>query len=398
MKILVTANSPGEVAWVKPLAYEAQRRGLSLDVILYPCTFATGHEAEVLRSYPAVERVWQSGQLVQLALKRQPRYPAGTPLIHLGGDLMYTAYFSWRWGWRCYSYLWARPWWNGFFSGFFSRNLQSTRGLLKRRVAPHRIFEVGDLVVDAVDQSLPQLPARDPHLITFLPGSRGEEVRHLLPFMARVGEILQAQFPKLRFQVNLSPFLELSAVRSLLERAPDPRLEGASGQLIGAEYHCDSGLILPLIQREGLGELARSSLAVSIPGTKTAEAACLGTPCLTLVPLNCPEWLPYGGLLGLLDWVPGGKAWKGAWLLRQRGKIGLLAQPNQLLGQAILPELVDHLTAQAVAEQVARVWQDPELKAKGLLLRQAYRELRGCSASMLDALMSPSFPRSGRTE
>ncbi|MBT9587851.1 hypothetical protein IV102_31240 [bacterium] len=387
MKILITANSPGEVAWIRPLAEEAQSRGWSIDVILYPCTFATGKEADVLRSYPALEKVWEKGDLARLAWREGRRYPPGTGLIHLGGDLMYTAFLQWRWKWRCWSYLWARPWWDKAFTGYFSRNAQSTQGLLRRRVAPGKILEVGDLVVDAVLGQVPQIPEQDPNLITFLPGSRQEEIRHTIPFYSRVAEILLETRPQLRFQAMLSPFLSLSIVQGLLQREVDPRMDSSTGKLEGDRYVCQSGFVLPLVRDNSLSQTARSCLAISLPGTKTAEAACLAVPCLTLVPLNCPEWLPYGGLMGLLDWLPGGKKWKGAWLLGQRSKVGLLAQPNQLLGLAIMPEIIDQVSAEMVAAAVNLLLDDrPGLHEKGLLLRQAYLDLRGASTQMLNAL------------
>jgi lipid A disaccharide synthetase len=89
----------------------------------------------------------------------------------------------------------------------------------------------------------------------------------------------------------------------------------------------------------------------------------------------------------LLDWVPGGSHWKGEFLRRQKGKVGLVAQPNQLLGERIMPEIVDVVTARQVAGEVAALLQDRvELQQKGLLIQQAYERLAGCSRKMLDCL------------
>ncbi|MBN9418647.1 hypothetical protein ABS71_11865 [bacterium SCN 62-11] len=387
MKLLITANSPGEVAWIRPLAEQIAARGWSCDIILYPCTFATGKEADVLRTYPAVEKVWPKGSLFSLYWKEGRRYPPGTPLIHLGGDLMYTAFLQRRFGWKCWSYLWARPWWDKAFAGYFSRNAQSTGGLRRRRVHPDKIVEVGDLVVDSVNFQVPELPERDPNLITFLPGSRDEEIRHALPLFSRAAEILRETRPQLRFQTMLSPFLSLERLGKLLDRPVDRRMDHAGGKLVGNRYLCRDGLEVLIYQERSLEHQARSVLALSLPGTKTAEAAVLGVPCLTIVPLNCPEALPVHGLLGLLDWLPGGSHLKGKLLLRQKHRVGLLAQPNQLLGRAVMPEMVDLLSAQDIATQVAAILDQPEeLQQKSLLLRQAFQELAGASAGMLDRL------------
>lgn len=389
MKVLITANSPGEVAWIRPLAEQVAARGWTCDIILYPCTFATGHEARVLQGYPGVERVWPKGSLWSLCWREGQRYPRGTPLIHLGGDLMYTAFFQRRFGWRCWSYLWARPWWDRAFVGYFSRNSQSSTGLRRRRVAPEKILEVGDLVVDSVNFQVPQLPDRASNLITFLPGSREEEIRHALPLFSRVAELLRQSRPRLEFQCLLSPFLSLDRLRQLLEQPVDSRMDHARGRLVGDRYLCRDGLEVPIIREDSLRHEARSVLALSLPGTKTAEAATLGVPCLTIVPLNCPEALPVHGLLGLLDWLPGGSHLKGRLLLRQKHRVGLLAQPNQLLAQAVMPEMVDILTAQDIADQVCQLLDRPEqLQEKSLLLRQAFQELAGASKKMLDAIES----------
>ncbi len=397
MKLLITANSPGEVAWIRPLAEQVAARGWSADILLYPCTFATGKEAEVLRAYPGVERVWPKQSLLSLFWKEGRRYPPGTPLLHLGGDLMYTAFFQRRFGWRCWSYLWARPWWDSAFTGYFSRNSQSTAGLLRRRVAPEKILEVGDLVVDSVNFQVPDLPAPDPHLITFLPGSRDEEVRHALPLFSRAAEILRETRPELRFQALLSPFLSLERLRDLLDRPVDRRMDHAGGRLVGDRYLCRNGLEVHILQQNSLQHEARSVLALSLPGTKTAEAASLGVPCLTIVPLNCPEVLPVHGLLGLLDWLPGGSHLKGRLLLGQKHRVGLLSQPNQLLGRPVMPEMVDFLSARDIAVQTAGLLARPaELHEKSLLLRQAFQALAGASEKMLESIRSACLPKSNR--
>jgi hypothetical protein len=382
VQLLLTANSPGEVAWIRGLAGEALKLGYESHVILYPCTFATGREEEVLRSCPGVAQVWPKSALGKLFWKGGG-YAPGTPLIHLGGDLMYTAILQARWGWRCYSYLWARPWWNRFFAGYFSRNAASTRGLLRRRVERSKIFEVGDLVVDEVLAAVPTLPEKEWGLISFLPGSRPHEIRQMLPFLAQVAQLVRR--PGVRFQCLLSPFLSMQTLAQMLDDPVDKRLDHAGGMLEGNAYVLPSGLRIDLVQRDHLQHLAKSQLALSLPGTKTAEAAVLAVPCLTVVPLNCPEYLPSHGLLGLLDWIPGGSRLKGDIMRRKKDKIGLLAQPNQLLGKPIMPELIDHLDAATVADQVQQLFQT-DLSETGLLLREAYLQLAGCSAKMLSHL------------
>ena len=393
MKLLVTANSPGEVAWIRPLAAALKRRGGSCDVLLYPCTFATGKEAEVLRSFPGVERIWSTAELMGLWWSGHSAYPTGTPLLHLGGDLMYTAAFRARHRWRCWSYLWARPWWDRFFEGYFSRNSASTRGLLKRGVRPEKILEVGDFVVDTCRMAVPQQVSPRPRCLAVLPGSRPEEARRLIPFYARVGELLRDRCGEFDLIAPISPFLSHEMLIHQLERPRDLRFDGAAGQLQEKAYVTASGLRLQLLRENHLAHLAEAQLVVSLPGTKTAEAGALGVPVLCIVPLNAPEFLPSHGLLGLLDWLPGGKRLKGQLILRQRHRIGLLAQPNQLLGRALLPEMVQELSAEQVASQILSTgFPEAKLESQRRELRQVYDPFAGCSKKILDSLLGASGP------
>ncbi len=386
MKLLIAANSPGEVAWVRPLARLLSERGGSCDVLLYPCTFATGREADVLSSFPGVHRVWQTRQLPGLWWRRQSEYPAGTPLLHLGGDLFYTAAFQLRYGWRCWSYLWARPWWDRCFEGYFSRNQASTRGILRRKIDPSKICEVGDFVVDTCRLAVPQLPPCRPRCLALLPGSRPEEARRLIPFYARVAELLQERCGDLEFVAPISPFLSHSMLQAELERRPDARFDYAPGRLEPNAYQTHRGVRLELVREQSLARLSEAALAVSLPGTKTAEAGALGVPILCIVPLNAPEYLPSVGLLGLLDWVPGARGLKGQVILRQRQRIGLLAQPHQLLGEALIPELVEELSAEDVARAILETGFPAMSGQARPRLLQAYEALAGCSEKILERL------------
>jgi hypothetical protein len=63
MRLLLTANSPGEMAgWVRPLvkAWRAREVGPA-DLLLLPCTFATGQEERVARELEGIDRVYARG-------------------------------------------------------------------------------------------------------------------------------------------------------------------------------------------------------------------------------------------------------------------------------------------------------------------------------------------------
>ena len=310
---------------------------------------------------------------------------------------MYSAFLSWRWGWESWSYLWARPWWDSAFRGYLARDNESVQWLLRKRVERQKIHVVGDLVVDSVLAQVPTLPPVDPNLICLLPGSRRLEAQRGAPFYLGIAERLWLNNPQLQFRIMISPFLatqrglgEVSPDRlqEYLTLPPEPRIGGIRGRLeeSNGKYYLatPSGLQVEIVWRDHMQALAPARLALSIPGTKTAEAATLGVPCLTIVPLNCPEQLPAIGLLGLLDWLPGGKHLKGKLLMRLKSSVGLLAQPNQRAGRALMPELVDVLSVESVSAEIENLLSHPQrLQEVRGQLRDLYLPLRGAAARIL---------------
>lgn len=355
MRLLVTANSPGEMAgWVRPLVGAwRERTGAPVDILLLPCTFATGEEERVARGLEGVDRVYRPSEYFKLLWKWGRDYRDGR-LLHLGGDLMYSAFLSWRWGVSSWSYLWARPWWDSAFEGYFTKNDWGVRWLKKRKVRGEKIHLVGDLVLDAVRQHVPLPLAERSRQVSYLPGSRPQELASLAPFFLAVHRELQKSQPDTTGVLHVSPFQPLEQLEHLLQQPPDEEVGGLRGKLEGNRLKAD-GVELELAIDDSYQRLSQSELAVSIPGTKTAEAGYLRTPVVTLVPLNRPEHLPSIGLVGLLDYLPGGRHLKGRLLLRLKDKIGLLAQPNILAQRALLPEYVERIEVDSLAEKLAPI-------------------------------------------
>jgi hypothetical protein len=334
--------------WVRPILKEWHQRNLGpVDILLLPCSFATGQEERVARTLPGVDRVYRPKDYFQLWRKGGRDYQDGN-LLHLGGDLMYSAFLSWRWNIRCWSYLWARPWWNSAFTGYFTKDEWGVNWLRKRRVTKDKIHLIGDLVLDSVRQHVPQPILEKKNQISYLPGSRTHEAAGLVPFFLDLHRRVQEMNPNLEGYLHISPFLPDSQLRQLLESPPDSKVGGLRGTVRdGVLQHGQTRL--HIVTSQHYQQLSESALAVSIPGTKTAEAGYLRTPVLTILPLNRPEHLPSIGLAGLLDFLPGGSRLKGQLLLRLKPTLGHLAHPNILAGRALLPELVEEVKAEPLA-------------------------------------------------
>ena len=362
-RLLMTANSPGEMAgWVRPLVKVwRQSGGGPVDLLLLPCTFATGQEERVARELDGVERVYRPWEYTKLLWRDGRDYKDGA-LLHLGGDLMYSAFLSWRWSLRAYSYLWTRPWWNSAFQGFFTKDEWGVRWLRKKRAPERKIHLLGDLVLDAVRQEVPEPHVgQRPLQISYLPGSRPQEVKSLTPLLLEVHQTVSRRFPEVKGVLHVSPFIPPAQVHELLTYPPDPALGGTRGHwqdgvLTNGDSHVE------VATNDGLRKLSQSAIALSIPGTKTAEAGYLRTPVITMTPLNRPEHLPSIGIVGLLDLLPGGNHLKGQLMLRLKPTIGNLGHPNILAGRALLPEILEVVDADMLASAVTRA-----IETEGLL-------------------------------
>ena len=392
--LLVTANSPGEISgWLRPIARQwyAQAPERPIVVVLLPCNFATGEELRVAQSLPGVERVFPVKSLFRFFWKEGEAYRGATH-FHLGGDLMYAAALSWRFSLQSYSYLWARRWWDFRFRGYFTKNTAGLNWLKKRGISPQKVQLVGDLTVDSVLQKV--TPGRgEPFQISLMPGSRPIELIGLVPFYLEMAEKIQAHFPEATFKLHLSPYLPTDSRDRLLSGPPMAKVGGLQGRLDGEHLISPGGTVLHVVTEDSLETLSRSSLAISIPGTKTGEAGCLGVPCLTLIPMNRLELLPALGPLALLDWLPGGEHLKARILRGKKGNLGFVSQPNILANEELMPEMVDILTPGEVASRAIELLEDrPRLDRVRMHLIDIFGQLAGASTKIVDHLLGgPQF-------
>ena len=77
MEILITSNSPGEVAsWLRVTVPALRRRlpGATITVALVPCPYATGAEKSVVEKLEGVDQVFSPWETVGLAMRPNRRW------------------------------------------------------------------------------------------------------------------------------------------------------------------------------------------------------------------------------------------------------------------------------------------------------------------------------------
>lgn len=379
-EILIISNAPGELAaWVRPVVGEVRRRypDARLTVALVPCPYASGHEADSLAAWNERLEVWKPRQTVRFILSG--RTPDGRHLgpkglvLFLGGDQIFGVMASRRTGYPLLVYTETIGRWPWAVDRYLLSDRTPYLAMRGRGTAPGKLALVGNLMVDSVKtrqspaQTRTQLGLIDRHLVLgILPGSKPFKVFYATPFLLRVAEILREANPSLQVVLHQSPFTPLAQLDKAISTpsfaattgGTTGRLHVRDGQVwIVTERGCPVRVVPPEYQYDGM---AIDDLALTVPGTNTAELAVLGVPQVVVLPLNKPEEIPLEGLIGQVGRIPV----LGKWLKRLAighlsRRIGLVALPNRRMGRMVTPEMIGVLSPEAVAGEAAAILGDP---------------------------------------
>jgi lipid-A-disaccharide synthase len=156
-------------------------------------------------------------------------------------------------------------------------------------------------------------------IVALLPGSRGSEMRHLLPLQLEVARVLHARDPRIHFVMPRAASLSREVLEAGIRAAQLPSL-------------------LQIDILEGRSQLALRAADVALlkPGTSTLEAALLDCPMVVAASTNALT----------------------AWLLRRLVRIETLTMPNLIAGEPIVPEfLQEDARPEAVAEAVLALFE-----------------------------------------
>ncbi|MEW6106640.1 MAG: hypothetical protein AB1563_09820, partial [Bacillota bacterium] len=212
--VVVVANSPGEISgWARPVverlrALEARVvpafDGLAVVVVVPPCPFASGREAEVAAAIPGVDAVVAPSEYVKYALfgvvPKGLRPLAGGPgiVVHLGGDPMHSALLARRLGYPAVLYSDRTAGLVGSFARFMVEDARVEAKLRKKGVPAEKVTIVGNLMIDGVKADLDRDAARavlgvgaNAPLVCLMPGSRRQQISYAMPFFLRVAEIVK---------------------------------------------------------------------------------------------------------------------------------------------------------------------------------------------------------------
>ena len=111
-------------------------------------------------------------------------------------------------------------------------------------------------------------------IFALLPGSRGQEIKHILPVMLKTASLLRASFPGAQFVIAKSPHVDLKLYNKLMRRSKhDLKLRVIEGRTSDCLNACD--------------------LALIASGTATLEAAMVNKPFVVIYKMNLLNYLLY---------------------------------------------------------------------------------------------------------
>jgi hypothetical protein len=414
-EILIISNGPGELAsWVHPVVRQLRfdAPGARITVALVPCPYASGQEADSLHAWPEPVGVWEPGETMRFLLfNKRPRgfrQRERGVVVFLGGDQLFGALLALRTGYKLLAYTDGAARWSRLVHRFLVSDRNAFLSLRNRRYPATQLRLVGNLMVDAVRTQFDPIQARralglrpDELVLGLLPGSKPFKVRFVTPLFLRVVELLQAQNPRLQVILHRSSFTPREQLVEAVENCNYRSATGGTGGRLEREGTLDwivtpGGarvlVVPPDMHYEGMSVV---DLALTVPGTNTAEMAILGVPMVVALPLHKPEEIPLDGLVGRIGDIPAlGPCLKRFMAKRFEMRRPLVALPNQRAGRMVTPELIGAFKPESLASLVQELLEDPvrrrEIKLQLHTIMGAPGAAQSVAQEILEALRQAS--------
>lgn len=322
MDIVLTSNSPGEVAgWVKPAAKE-MKKGFpdsNISVFLPPCVFASGSEKRVLQTFSTIDNVYGKKEYIRFILtgKKPDKFNPDKDgiVVFLGGDLFHAVLLGKRLNYPVIAYT----------EGVYNRSQvikkfmvpdQNIKGKLIKKGAPLKKIKItGNLMFDAIEPEISKTKMKEliglnqEFVVTLFPGSRPAEIEYMLPFFLNtiIGlNKVNKDNSNFKFLLSRSPFVKKKMFEDIIYKYFDNNNINGKLDSYDKKYTINIEDRIEIDVYAGLqySLMQITDLALTIPGTNNLELAFFSIPMLVVLPLNKPENIPLEGLVGLIGRAP----------------------------------------------------------------------------------------------
>jgi lipid-A-disaccharide synthase len=362
--IVILVNGPGELSsYVKPTVEALHERSpqFRITLVFTPCPYSTGKEIEIAMAIPGVSRVIMDTEFIGWMLwRRMPkgiRFNKTGAVVFMGGDVLYGKMLARRLNYPAVAYSEAYAKWPHIYKKFLVPDRMIYEKFKKQGFPENQIKVVGNLMVDSVKakKSREQIFRQfgldlDKKLVSFLPGSREFQIRYTLSFFLKIAGEIASLSKNCQFAFIISPYLKLESLQKRLKKLG---MEPVNGRV---EY---DGASILLVNSDQHDFIAASDLAVTIPGTNTAEVAVLGTPMISVFPEESIQLIPLEGMYDIIGKVPIlGFIFKAIYVKILFSKTRFFAIPNIKSGKEIVPEYNGKILPRTIAEKAVLLLND----------------------------------------
>jgi len=385
--------------WLRPLLRSLYERdpAAEVHVFLVPDDYATGFEAGTARALFPQAHVYDPKTYVKFALGGAAEgAPKSVDVVqYLGGDLLHARRLHARLKGRATTYKFSRNGYRALFDRAFAVDEKNVAQLEGWGTPPERVERVGNLAIDGalLEARAPLEPGAPRDGILVMPGSRTYEVENLIPFYFTAALRIAAERPEIPIAFGLSPFTSNEQVRAAIERGGDPRVFAERGRLsVDGERafleSSDGSRRFPILHN-ALAAAAHARLALTLPGTKCIELAALGTPTITITPLNAPELVTVNGPLTYLHRIPlVGVPLKRAVAVGLSNRLKYHTQPNMDANEMVICEVHGTVTPGRIARVALERYDDRAwIASSGARLASLYQGHVGAADRMAASLL-----------
>ena len=388
-ELILLVNGPGELyTWARPLIAALRQQAPQARVVLglLPCPFASGYERGIAESLEVDAVVPVPETLEFIAGGRKPAGFAKQMrglVIGLGGDVGFPARIAQRLGYAAWRYSFE-PYWHKGLEKLF---VHDARTLEKALRGGATALEIGNLTADAL--TLSDAPEKTAGLdVLLIPGSRGFQVAHMLPFFAGVAQLIRAALPVVRFHYPRSGLVSDADFALALSGAKVADMGGMALRLEGIELVTPDGTRIALHdENERYGLMKNADLALTIPGTNTLELGIAGVPSIVCLPLQKMELIPIENPLRYVEHLPlVGKPLKRKLVEIYLSRFSYFSLPNMIADEAIQLELRGDLTVAQISAAAVNLLEQP-IERERIISRLAATMPKAGTAQRLARLM-----------
>jgi hypothetical protein len=365
VEIVLVTNGPGELyTWTQPVlrALRDADSKLKITISLVPDQFTSGNETAIAKSFAADAVTTPKEFLSFVTTGRKPESLGSDRgvVIGLGGSVQMALQLGSRLKYPTYRYSF-NPNWNRNLRKLFVHDERTFRSARLLGAPKERLEQVGNLVADAVQQSVPVENPGRPHIL-LLAGTRDAFSVVLIPFIIALADRLGQELPGARFVWPVVRLLKPETIEAGIAGLEKAVLGGMAGRREGNTIFTPNGSVIEMIgEAERHAHMRSADIAVTIPGTNTLELGIAGVPSIVMLPLNKPEVIPLEGVGQWLGLLPG----VGTFIKRRAVKLfveGLklpVSLPNRFSGEDLMLEMRGKISVEQIAQAVLSLLNNP---------------------------------------